>query len=48
MIYWPAANGDIRNKLFYGTPKDVNIDANKIDQSQYSLEYYKKTGVNIA
>lgn len=47
MIYWPAANGDIRNKLFYGTPKDVNIDANKIDQSQYSLEYYRKTGVNI-
>lgn len=47
MIQWPAANGDIRNKLFYGTPQDVNIDTNKIDQSQYSLEYYRKTGVNI-
>ena len=47
MIYWPAANGDIRNKLFYGTPDDVTINTNKIDQSQYSLRYYKNTGVNI-
>lgn len=47
MIYWPAANGDIRNKLFYGTPSDVTINTNKIDQSQYSLKYYKNTGVNI-
>ena len=47
MIYWPAANGDIRNKLFYGTPNDVTINTNKIDQSQYSLKYYKNTGVNI-